>query len=239
MPMLTPTETGWPSSSNGSARTAMMLRASRAAPSVSAVLRMTANSSPPSLATSSCLPAQARRRPAAACRRASPMGWPSVSLTDLKPSRSRHSIAVPAVSSGRDSAISRRLRNCTRLGSPVSASCSAMWLSRASALRRSVMSSNVSTQPPPSIVWRDTATTRPSGSSCVKLALWSGDSMRWSAGSSMTFDAGTPSRSPPNIRAKRLLKTTSRCLSSNMHRPCDMLLSAASKRVFCSQMCWS
>ena len=117
--------------------------------------------------------ARAGRRPA--CSSLSPAGWPSVSLTCLKRSRSRtvdgDQLAAPGA---RARACSSRSLSSTRLGRPVSASCSAMCAILASERRCSVMSWWVVTVPPSAIGCTVTAMQRPSASSLMYLPTpWS------------------------------------------------------------------
>src|SRR5215213_7139501 len=80
-----------------------------------------ANSSPPRRATVSVSRTQARRRSVTALRRPSPTGWPSVSLTLLKWSRSRQSTASVSPRATRTSAFSISSRKSTRFGGDVAA----------------------------------------------------------------------------------------------------------------------
>ena len=88
----------------------------------------TANSSPPRRAAVSALRSESSMRRATATSSSSPAAWPSESLTVLKRSRSRK-ITPQDVPRRRPrvSACCRRSVNSARLGSPVSASCSAWW----------------------------------------------------------------------------------------------------------------
>ena len=109
-----------------------MRRARRTAWSGSATDgRSTANSSPPSRATSASSPAEVRRRTATSTSSTSPFWCPRVSLTSLNPSRSMIMTATPGLSptlSASSASTSRRC-TCTRLGRPVRASCRASWRS--------------------------------------------------------------------------------------------------------------
>ena len=127
-PMLAPTVVTTPSPSRtGTSSWARMRSTTRATPSrsIGPFSRRT-NSSPPRRAAVSAGRRQPRRRSATVRSSTSPASWPKVSLTGLKPSRSRYRTAGqmrvrPAVST----ACRTRSRNRVRLGSPVSGSCSA------------------------------------------------------------------------------------------------------------------
>ena len=100
-----------------------------------------ANSSPPIRPTCPSLPTSSTSRLATARRTASPLGWPKVSLTGLKPSRSRNRIAhgtLPAVAARSASPSNWRTR--PRLGRPDRTSTLARWVSRSWVWRISVMS---------------------------------------------------------------------------------------------------
>ena len=104
-------------------------------------------SSPPTLATVSPSSTQASSLAPTAFSKASPTGWPSVSLMSLKRSRSRQSTARLLPFRPPSSARSMRSRSSVRLGSSVRMSWCAMWATRASIRRYSVMSSCVESQP--------------------------------------------------------------------------------------------
>ena len=85
----------------------------------------TPNSSPPRRATVSAVRSVVLSRSATSWRSTSPWWWPSVSLTSLKWSRSMIITASPPPRrSAARSACWMWSRNSTRLGRPVSASCS-------------------------------------------------------------------------------------------------------------------
>ena len=93
--------------------------------------RRTANSSPPSRATVPAVPTAAVSRAPTSTSSWSPCWWPRVSLTALNSSRSRIITAAPGerpAATSSSAAASARCRSA-RLGSPVSASCSASWRS--------------------------------------------------------------------------------------------------------------
>ena len=82
-------------------------------------------------------------------RRWSPAAWPRLSLTSLKPSRSRNSTATDGVwRLVRSRAWSTRSLNRARLASAVSESWKAWWTSWSSSWRRSQMSRVLRTSPP-------------------------------------------------------------------------------------------
>ncbi len=100
-----------------------------------------ANSSPPMRPTWPSAATSSTSRLATARSTASPLGWPNVSLTGLKPSRSRNRIAhgtLPVVASRSESPSSWRTR--PRLGRPDSTSTLARWVRRSCVWRISVMS---------------------------------------------------------------------------------------------------
>ena len=102
MPMLAATCTSWPSSWNGAANVPRILAARAAASAGCASLGCTsANSSPPSRARVSLARTAPAIRLATAPSSWSPTGWPSVSLTSLKRSRSRSkTAAMPTFAAG-------------------------------------------------------------------------------------------------------------------------------------------
>ena len=102
-----------------------------------------ANSSAPRRATRSPGPTACSSRRATSQSSASPCSWPIWSLASLKKSRSRKSTAQVVRLRGCSSRRSSRERSSSRLASPVRESWVASWVSRASARRRSVMSSEV------------------------------------------------------------------------------------------------
>ncbi len=148
-----------------------------------------------------------------------------------------------------------------RLGKPVRPSWRAMWAMRCSVLRRSVMSSNVVTQPPSGmgrceidrvrLAKKSETITPPPG--CEMMARW----REWKV-SSVSSSGVLPSRSSTTaesrarklmpgcseagsrlyISLKRLLDRISFSLRSNRQRPCDMWLSAMS-RLFETARIWS
>ena len=135
--MLAVTKTSLPETSNGAAR-ALVMRSARPSASSSSTTAsaMITNSSPPKRATVSPGRSTARSRPAAAHSRVSPAACPRLSLTILKWSRSTKSTATPLrVRCAR--ATSSRSTSSVRLGSPVSGSCRAWWVSRSWARSRS------------------------------------------------------------------------------------------------------
>ena len=100
-----------------------------------------ANSSPPMRPTWPSWPTWSHRRLATACSTASPLGWPKVSLTGLKPSRSRNMIAQGTLLTvAARSASPSSWRTRPRLGRPDSTSMLARWVSRSCVWRISVMS---------------------------------------------------------------------------------------------------
>ncbi len=100
------------------------------------------------------------------------MGWPSVSFTALKWSRSRHSTAKPWPRTSRSRLCSSCSRNSTRLARPVSASCRARCVIFSSCRLRSVTSSCSDTQPPPRRGCRVTLMVRPPAKSiCIEADL--------------------------------------------------------------------
>src|SRR5918997_1038956 len=106
-----------------------------------ASLMTMANSSPPIRPTWPESPTSLTSRWATLFSTASPFGWPNVSLTGLKPSRSRNRIAqgtLPAVAARSASPSSWRTR--PRLGKPDSTSTLARCVSRSCVWRISVMS---------------------------------------------------------------------------------------------------
>ena len=139
MPTLTPTVTWLPSRSKaGSSASIRRCASISVSASCRAPICTMANSSPPSRASVSVSRTQARSLPVTPISSRSPAAWPSVSFTSLKRSRSRYSTAS-AVPSRRDQATdcSSRSRNSARLGNPVSVSCVARCVDRASARRSS------------------------------------------------------------------------------------------------------
>ena len=140
----------------------MMRRASSATSSVllGPAWRM-ANSSPPNRATVSVSRRHVPTRSATLRSKRSPIGWPSVSLTVLKRSRSRHSTAAIAPCPTCATICPSRSTKAARFASPVSGSCRARNTTRASACRRAVMSSNVATKPPPGSATRRTSSIAP------------------------------------------------------------------------------
>ena len=123
--------------------------------------------------------AGAGRPPSAA---ASPAAWPSVSLTALNLSRSIiMTVMAPPQRFRRLLASSSFSLNWARLARPVRTSCRARCMISASARRRSVMSSTMESQPPPSIGWRVSNTNRPSESSSIHCGIRrKGDHLRGS-----------------------------------------------------------
>ncbi|KAG0919306.1 hypothetical protein G6F31_021168 [Rhizopus arrhizus] len=123
MPMLTdgfrvmpPTENGWASA------TRMCSAAAVSRPCSKSGIIIT-NSSPDSRPTMSVARARRRKRWATSRSKASPMGWPRVSLTCLKRSRSRNSTATRLRSgSARARACSAWASSRLRFGRPVSSS---------------------------------------------------------------------------------------------------------------------
>ncbi len=112
--------------SNGSRSTSRMRSAIWSAPPSTS----TTNSSPPRRPIVSLSRRTSPIRPATRRSSSSPTGWPKVSLTPLKPSRSMN-IAEASTPRRRawTSICSARSMISARFGSPVSASCSAWWRS--------------------------------------------------------------------------------------------------------------
>ncbi len=121
-----PAKISMPMTSNGAIRQVTTLLAISATAATSSISGTTSrNSSPPRRATVSALRSSVPRRSLTCLSSVSPELWPSVSLTFLKLSRSRYSIAT-LCSPRRAAACSKRSRARLRLGRPVSASCVAM-----------------------------------------------------------------------------------------------------------------
>ena len=100
-----------------------------------------ANSSPPIRPTWPMSPTSLTRRCETLFSTASPLGWPNVSLTGLKPSRSRNMIAQGTLLDCEvDSASPSSWRTRPRLGRPESTSMLARLVSRSWVWRTSVMS---------------------------------------------------------------------------------------------------
>ncbi len=128
MPSEQPAKISMPMTSNGAIRplTTLLAISATAAPSLTSGTS-SRNSSPPRRATVSAVRSSEDRRSLTCLSSVSPELWPSVSLTFLKLSRSRYSIATlcaPRRAAAAD--CSKRSRARLRLGSPVSASWVAM-----------------------------------------------------------------------------------------------------------------
>ena len=131
------------SSSNGSRITSSRRSATNSGlPVGDSPSTSTTNSSPPRRAIVSASLRVAESRVATACSSRSPVSWPRVSLTCLKPSRSMNKAALSVpVRRARASICSTRSRMSARLGNPVSESCNA-WcrmLSSKRALRMAIV----------------------------------------------------------------------------------------------------
>ena len=162
-PTLAPIRTSWPATPNGRRRVSTIRRPTDCASSGPPCVT-TANSSPPSRAVVSSGRTHPSRRCAAERSSSSPAGWPSVSFTFLKPSRStritdsrrRAPAEVSAVAAGRSSS--------ARLARPVSGSWWAWCVSSSSSARRSVTSRPFQTSPrtsgSPSRFWQTASTER-------------------------------------------------------------------------------
>ena len=126
--MLASIPTLTPSRSNGCSSAAVMRCATRAPPSRPPETSSTANSSPPNRAIVSLGRITAASRSASSTSSSSPKWCPSVSLTSLNWSRSstRTTGSAPERAAA-DRACRARSMNRVRLGSPVSASCTACF----------------------------------------------------------------------------------------------------------------
>ena len=170
-----------------------------------------------------------------------------------RPRRSGRTSAVALIAErSRAPRASNMHRPCDMLLSAAS-SCSFCSWTCSSALRRSVTSSWVVTQPPPGIGWLCARMKRlsRSGASVARLAgrevalevgvERSGSissrptSLRWRSSSISVQPGRTTCGESLYISRKRRLSTTTRSSASNMHRPCVMLLSAASRQTLRSR----
>ena len=150
--MLALTQTSSVPTRIGALRASAMRSATRSAISVvPPVSSSSANSSPPNRATVSPGRADALSRSPTTTSSWSPTGWPRLSFTTLKSSRSRNSTATgPSSRSARSSAWETRSRNSARLANPVSESWNACRRSCRSRRRRSVTSRLLRTMAPTS-----------------------------------------------------------------------------------------
>ena len=128
MPTLAVIFTPWPPSCISSLTAARIFSANSCRPARSGtVSTITTNSSPPNRATRSLSRMQARTRRAISRSNWSPVGWPRVSLMDLKLSRSRKKTAKPLLlRCALATACCKVTLKEARLGSPVSESCVAI-----------------------------------------------------------------------------------------------------------------
>ena len=161
--MLAPILMRWPLISKVLPIVSINCRASSGAPVPPACSRwMTTNSSPPSRAICATLAQHSLMRSETATSSRSPIGWPSVSLTDLKWSRSIRCNASSEPAGSTSRALRNTSLNEARFIRPVSSSIQASCSMRSCALACSVTSSKTITALPFSMLWQETATTRAS-----------------------------------------------------------------------------